>query len=106
MSSTKPQSKRNCISGDDHELVIRSDGTLVFIYNDDLREIMSLGDTKIARASHVEPSPEGKWIADLTPVGGSVFGPFETRREALQYEAEWLIRNGIPTSDQPLVAVQ
>ena len=44
----------------------------------------------IARASHVEPDPDGRWQADLRPVGGPVLGPFDRRSEALAAELAWL----------------
>lgn len=47
----------------------------------------------IARGAHVEPDPEGRWVADLSPVRGPVLGPFSLRSQALQAEQEWLEAN-------------
>jgi hypothetical protein len=38
------------------------------------------------------------WWADLTPVNGPVFGPFDTNTEALNAELKWLSDNGSPVS--------
>jgi hypothetical protein len=39
--------------------------------------------------------PEGWQLADLTPVGGPLLGPFEKRRKALDAEVGWLEANWI-----------
>ncbi len=68
---------------------VRADGTVVFIYDDDLLPLMDMGRPEIRRASCVEPAPHG-WTADLLPVGGPVLGPFRWRRDALAAEVVWL----------------
>ena len=86
------------------EFVIRRDGSVLGIYSDAVpyRKIAeALGsEPEIARASHVEPTPDGQWEADLSPVSGPVLGPFDTRREALDAEVAWLRANvlGIGTA--------
>jgi hypothetical protein len=64
-----------------------------FIYNDELRPLLQIGKSKIQRASHVEPTDDNKWIADLAPSGGPILGPFQTRTEALQAEVQWIDEN-------------
>jgi hypothetical protein len=62
------------------EIIVGNDGTLRFIYDDDLASMLEdVGALSIARASHVEPHPEGGWIADMDPVGGPVLGPLAKR---------------------------
>lgn len=86
-----------------HEIVIRRDGSVVGIYSDAVpyRELAAaLGGTlDTRRASHVEPDGEGRWIADLGPSSGPVFGPFNLRSEALAAEVAWLRQNvlGVPS---------
>ena len=53
-------------------------------------DLALLGRLKIARGSHVEPTADGRWSADLAPVGGPVLGPFSHRSEALAAERQWL----------------
>lgn len=72
------------------KLSIAPDGTVRFIYDDDLRDLLSLGEANISRASHVEPKGL-KWEASM--VGGPVLGPFDTRQEALAAERSWLNDN-------------
>ena len=81
-------------------LVVAPDGTVRYIYSDDLHAALSpLGESTIRRASHVEPDEGGGgWAADMGPVGGPVLGPFASRREALAREVEWLSGHGIPTA--------
>jgi hypothetical protein len=55
--------------------------------------LAALGVASIQRASHVEPDAEGKWWADLSPVGGPTRGPFDWRSEALDAERAWLEAN-------------
>jgi hypothetical protein len=69
---------------------IRPDGAVRFVYDDALRGLLALGRTAIRRASHVEPTPDGQWTADLGPMAGPVLGPFETRAAALGAERAWL----------------
>jgi hypothetical protein len=56
-----------------------------------LREV---GTLSIRRASHVEPDSSGQWWADLSPVGGPLLGPFDTRGEALASELQYLYGEG------------
>ena len=74
-------------------ITIDSSGRVVFLWDDRLRALFDLGEASICRASHVEPTPEAKWTADLSPVGGPVLGPYDLRCDALAAEAEWLERN-------------
>lgn len=79
------------------ELIIDVDGTARFIYSDDLAALTKdLGGAVIRRASHVEPTTDGRWTADMAPVGGPVLGPYTTRAEALGREVEWLRAAEIP----------
>ncbi|MBM4092703.1 MAG: hypothetical protein FJ276_25335 [Planctomycetes bacterium] len=71
------------------ELVIRVDGSLRCLYDETL-DLSPLGQVWIRRASHVEPTGQGQWEADLSPVAGPVLGPFPLRSEALAAEAAWL----------------
>lgn len=68
---------------------IAPDGTIETIYNEAI-DLEALGRPKIERASHVEPTDDAQWTADLSPVGGPVLGPFARRSEALAAEIEWL----------------
>jgi hypothetical protein len=79
------------------KILFEPDGTSRFIYSDALAEIArEVGDIVIRRASHVEPTDDGQWKADLLPVAGPVLGPFTTRQEALDAEVAWLKRTHIP----------
>jgi hypothetical protein len=49
-----------------------------------------LGTLTIRRASHVEPTADGQWQADLSPVNDPVLGPFGLRSEAISAEVECL----------------
>ena len=74
------------------QLVIDPAGGVRCLYD----EALPLGDfgrLTIARGSHVEPTAAGHWTADLSPVGGSLLGPFESRSAALDAEREWLEQN-------------
>lgn len=74
-------------------LNIDPDGTVLFIYDDEIAGMLKpLGDMEIKRASHVEPHGNG-WTVDMSPVGGPLYGPFETREFALHFEVEWLKAN-------------
>ncbi len=73
------------------EVVITIEGAeLRWIYTDDARALLTLGEARITRASHVEPHPAGGWIADLSPVAGPTIGPFPTRTAALAAERDYL----------------
>ncbi len=63
-----------------------------FVDSDHLAPLLALGTVHRERASNVEPDPadQSKWIADLSPVGGPNFGPFDLRQQALDAEVEWL----------------
>ena len=71
------------------DLIISSCGQIRCIYDDTL-ELAALGRVSIARASRVEPDAQGRWFADLAPLGGPVLGPFARRGDALAAEVAWL----------------
>lgn len=73
-------------------------GTIRFIYDDDLRDLLQEGEASVKRVSHVEPIKVlGKlgmrWTADMRPVDGPVLGSFDTRQEALKAEVAWIEHN-------------
>ena len=70
-------------------LVVGPTGRVRAIYTEEL-DLAEFGSLVITRASHVEPGPDGRWSADLRPVGGPVLGPFDRRSEALGAELAWL----------------
>lgn len=73
---------------------INIDGSVVAVYSDDLLPILrKVGRVEIRRASHVEPTPDGQWEADLSPMNGPRLGPFSMRGQALDAEAKWLDEN-------------
>ena len=74
------------------QLVIDPSGGVRCIY-DELLPLAELGRLSIQPGSHVEPDDAGQWTADLSPVGGPLLGPFETRSAALDAEREWLEQN-------------
>ena len=86
-------------------LIIERDGSVRGIYGEEIA-LDALGSPTITRASHVEPDGQGRWHADLAPVGGPVLGPFERRSEALDAEVAWLDANWLvdsghsPTGDE------
>ncbi len=59
------------------------------VYGEEL-DLSSIGAMTISRGSHVEPTADGQWTADLWPVNGPVLGPFPSRSEALNAERRWL----------------
>ena len=75
-------------------IVITADAELRFIYTDELQPLLELGRPTVRRASMVEPTEDGRWSADLSPVDGPLLGPFVLRSEALTAEIEWLTQNG------------
>ena len=89
-------------------ILIAPDGTARCVYGEAV-DLARLGDVSVRRASRVEPDPEGRWHADLSPVGGPALGPFRTRSEALDAEACWLDERWLtaarPRSVSPLSPV-
>lgn len=71
------------------ELVITASGDVRAIYDEQI-DLTHLGKLSIRRGSHVEPTEDGRWTADLAPCGGPVLGPFAVRSEALAAEIAWL----------------
>lgn len=80
------------------QLVISSSGSIRCLYDESL-DLRALGKLSISRGSHVEPDQDGRWIADLAPVGGPRIGPFENRSEALAAEVDWLNEHWLTAVD-------
>ena len=74
------------------QLVIEPGGVVRCIYSEEI-DLAALGSPAISRASHVEPDQQGRWWADMSPVGGGVLGPFLNRSAALAAEDTWLETN-------------
>ena len=74
------------------ELVIEATGRVRCIYGEDL-DLHALGQVAIQRGSHVEPTVDGQWMVDLSPVDGPKLGPFAVRSTALTEEVAWLSQN-------------
>jgi hypothetical protein len=71
------------------QILIEPGGTVRCLYGEAI-ELSALGSLQIRRASHVEPSVSGQWLADLSPISGPVLGPFSCRSEALAAEEAWI----------------
>jgi hypothetical protein len=71
------------------QLLIDVNGGVRCLYGEAI-DLAVLGPLSIRRASHVEPDSEGRWWADLSPVGGPSLGPFGRRTQALAAEQRWL----------------
>ena len=74
------------------QLVILPGGAVRCLYSEEI-DLAALGSPAITRASHLEPTPEGRWLADLSLACGPVLGPFPSRSEALAAEHSWLETN-------------
>ena len=71
------------------KLVITPGGSVRCLYSESI-DLTSLGRLSIYRASHVDPTPDGRWTADMRPLLGPVLGPFAHRSAALAAERAWL----------------
>ena len=71
------------------ELVIAPDGSIRFLWDDDLAPLLIEGEASLFRASHIEPIGT-LWFADLALVDGPMLGPFTLRADALTAEAAWI----------------
>jgi len=76
------------------QLLIASDGAVRCLYGERI-DLAALGSLTIMRASRVEPDQQGCWLADLSPVGGPLLGPFALRSQALAAEQQWLEAHGL-----------
>ena len=79
------------------DLLINANGDVRCIYGEEV-DLHEFGVVKITRGSHVEPTADGFWTADLSPVGGPMLGPFDNRTEALDAERDWLLSHWLVTS--------
>ena len=78
------------------ELFVSPTGQVHCLYSEEI-DLSTLGRQTIRRASHVEPTSDGGWTADLSPLGGPVLGPFQCRSQALAAEEAWIIQNWLPS---------
>ena len=71
------------------KILVQPNGHVRCLYGEEL-DLHRLGKLRIERGSHVEPTVDGQWTADLSPVDGPVLGPFHQRTTALVAERQWL----------------
>ena len=81
------------------QLHISTSGGIRCVYSEDVN-LHQLGRLSIQRGSHVEPTADGQWTADLSPVNGPVLGPFTSRADALAAEQTWLLDHWLVPVDQ------
>lgn len=74
------------------QLIIETSGNVRSLY-DEAIDVRTLGAADVTRASHVELADNNHWMADLSPVGGPMLGPFQLRSDALRAEQAWLESN-------------
>lgn len=74
----------------DLTVIVTPDGAVRLLHDDRLVGLYAEGAAQLRRASHVEPTDDGHWTADLAPVGGPQLGPFPLRQAALDAERDWL----------------
>ena len=77
---------------DSMQLIVSGSGEMRCLYGEEI-PLATLGNLSIVRASYVEPDPDGKWFADLSPVGGPRLGPYHRRSRAVAAERLWLSRH-------------
>ncbi|GMV80538.1 MAG: hypothetical protein AMXMBFR7_17220 [Planctomycetota bacterium] len=74
-------------------IAVRPDGQVEFLYDDALGALLLEGEGRVLRASHVEPTSDGRWQADLAPIGGPKLPATRTRGASTQAEIVWIERN-------------
>ncbi len=82
------------------QLVIDAQGQIRCLYAEVL-DLTALGPVSIRRASYVEPDEQGRWWAELAPVGGPRLGPFALRSQALAAELDWLDHHWLSATEAP-----
>jgi len=80
------------MSSDQVQFVVTAAGNVRAIYNERI-DLAQLGKVSIRRGSHVEPTDDGRWTADLSPCDGPLLGPFAVRSEAIEAENVWLTQH-------------
>ena len=80
-------------------LLITPTGSIRCVYGEAVN-LHQLGQLSIQRGSHVEPTADGQWTADLSPVNGPLLGPFSKRADALAAEVAWLLEHWLVPVDQ------
>ena len=80
------------------QIIIEPNGVARCIYTEAIN-LAAIGSPTISRASHVEPDQQGRWLADLSPVGGPVLSDFAHRSEALAAEHAWLETHWLDASE-------
>jgi hypothetical protein len=77
-----------------HLLCVNEDGSVRGIYSDDLARLYQLATgIRTVRVSNVEPTSDGHWQADLSPIGGPKLPKTKTRKASLDAEVKWLKEN-------------
>ena len=77
------------------ELLIAPTGGIRCVYGEEVN-LSELGRLSIQRGSHVEPTADGQWTADMSPIQGPHLGPFDCRTQALEAEVAWLNQYWLP----------
>lgn len=69
-----------------------ANGEAVFIYEDG-HPCLDLGRVQTKRASHVEPTENGLWCADMSPIDGPLLEETRSRKQSVSREHQWISEN-------------
>jgi hypothetical protein len=106
----KPSKPPSASPPDSDELTvfIQPDGSVAFVYDDNLHEMLTGGfpEMETRRASHCEPAPDG-WAVDVSPLTGGpeqIIAVASRRSDALAAEVRWL-HNHLQGTDNAEIAM-
>lgn len=71
---------------------IAPDGTLYFLYSDELRPLMDLGKPSIAQISSIGTEEDAQWYV-VIHTDASIFGPYRLLSEAQEKEKSYIEEN-------------
>jgi hypothetical protein len=79
---------------DSFVVTVSDDNITSFVHDDEMAAMLNgHGESLTVRATHCEPQANGNWAIDLGPSGGPVVFGFESKRDALFAEVQWLEQN-------------
>jgi hypothetical protein len=75
-------------------ITVDENNITTFVHDDELMSTFGQeGESLTVRATLCEPQSNGRWAIDLGPSGGPIVFGFESKRDALFAEVQWLEQN-------------
>ena len=96
LSTTLTPDEVSCPDERELSIIVNADGSICFLHDDDTAEFVQdlFGPVTTRRASHIEPTGDGRWYVDVGPITGTdatvIVAELSRHDAAKAFEQAWV----------------